>query len=137
MNNHFCSIGLKLSKISANSLHHRHQRSDKKIFDQRVLSSIFLDPTDEYEINVIIDNPNAMKPPGFVGIPTRLIKDAKYIISPHLTRVINASLISGKYPDLLKVAGVSPLHKGGPKSELTNYRPISVFLPFITIQQNF
>ena len=73
MNNHFCNIGLKLSKISANSLHHRHQRSDKKIFDQRVLSSIFLDPTDEYEMNVIIDNLNAMKPPGFVSIPTRLI----------------------------------------------------------------
>ena len=71
-----------------------------------------------------------MKPPGFVSIPTRLIKDAKCIISPHLTRIINASLISGKYPDLLKVAKVTPLHKGGPKSELTNYRPISVLSPF-------
>ena len=73
----------------------------------------FLDPIDEYEINVIIDNLNAMKPPGFVSrpIPTRLIIDAKYIISPHLTRIINASLISGKYPDLLKVARVTPLHK--------------------------
>ena len=71
-----------------------------------------------------------MKPPGFVSIPTRLIKDAKYIISPHLTRVINASLISSKYPDLVKVARVTPLHKGGPKSELTNYRPIFVLSPF-------
>ena len=87
-------------------------------------------PTDEYEINVIIDNLNAMKPPGFVSIPTRLMKDAKYTISPHLTRIINASLISGKYPDLLKVARVTPLHKGGPKSELTNYRPISVLSLF-------
>ena len=70
MNNHFCSIGLKLSKISANSTRHRHHWSDKKIFDQCVFSSIFLDPTDEYEINKIIDNLNAMKPPGLVSFPT-------------------------------------------------------------------
>ena len=31
---------------------------------------------------------------------------------------------------MLKVARVTPLHKGGPKSELTNYRPISVLSPF-------
>ena len=89
-----------------------------------------MEATDEYEINAIIDNLSAMKPPGFVSIPTRLIKDAKYKISPHFTRIINASLVSGKYPDLLKVARVTPLRKGGPKSELTNYTPISVLSRF-------
>ena len=92
-----------------------------------------MEATDEYEINAIIDNLNAIKPPGFVSIPIRLIKDAKYIVSPHLARTINASLISGKYPDALKVARVTPLHKGGPKSELTNYRPISVLSLFNNI----
>ena len=40
MNNHFCSIGFKLSKISANSSRYRHHWSNKKIFDQCVLSII-------------------------------------------------------------------------------------------------
>ena len=31
---------------------------------------------------------------------------------------------------MLKVAKVTSLHKGGPKSELTNYRPISILSPF-------
>ena len=71
-----------------------------------------------------------MKLPGSVNIPTGLIKDSKIIISPHLTRITNASLTSGKYPNLQKVARVTPLHKGGPKSDLTNYRPISILSPF-------
>ena len=134
MNNHFCSIGLKSSKTSANSSN--HNQSNKKFFGQGVSSSIFLEPNDEYEINAIIDNLNTMKPPGSVNIPTGLIKDSKHIISPHLTRIINASLTSGKYPVLLKVARVhkggpkSPLHKGGPKSDLTNYRPILILSRF-------
>ena len=128
MNNHFCSIGHKLSKRFANSS--CHDKSDKTFFDQRVSSSIFLEPTDQYEINAIIDKLNAYKPPGMVNIPTRLIKDAKYILSPHLSRVINSCLSSGKYPDSIKVARVTPIHKGGPKYELSNYRPISILSPF-------
>ena len=65
------------------------------------------------------------------------LEDSKYIISrssPHLSRrpILIASLpvTSGKYPDLLKVTRVTPLHKGGLKSELTNYRSISVLSPF-------
>ena len=54
MNNHFCSTGLKLLKTSVNSSNHK--QSNKKIIGQRVSSSIFLEPTDEYEINAIIDN---------------------------------------------------------------------------------
>lgn len=38
-------------------------------------------------------------------------------------------LISGIYPDLLKIAKVTPVFKSGIKSAVTNYRPISV-LPF-------
>ena len=131
MNNHFCSIGLKLSKTSANSSN--HNQSNIKLFDQRVSYSIFLEPTDKREINAIIDYLNAMKPPGFKNISTRLIEDSKCIISPLLARILNASLTSGKYPDLLKVARVTSLHKGGPKFELTNCRPISMLSPFSKI----
>ena len=131
MNNHFCSIDLKLSKTSTNSSNHK--QSNKKFFDQRVFSSVFLEPTDEYKN--IIDNLNAIKPPGSVNIPTGLIKDSKIIISPHLTRIINASLTSGKYPDLLKVAKVTPFHKGGSKCDLTNYRPISILSRFNKIHE--
>ena len=72
----------------------------------------------------------ATKPPGAVNISTGLIKDSKIIVSPHLTRILNALLTSGKYVDLLKFAKVTPFHRGGPNSDLTNYRPISILSPF-------
>ena len=118
------TTGLKLSKTSANSSN--HNQSNKKFFGQRVSSSIVLESADECEINVVIDNLNTIKLPGSVNILTGLIKDSKSIISPHLTRIINPSLTSGIYPDLLKVARVTPLHKRGPKSDLTYCRPISI-----------
>ena len=37
---------------------------------------------------------------------------------------------SGHYPDGLKIAQVTPLHKGGSKSEMKNYRPISILSVF-------
>ena len=39
---------------------------------------------------------------------------------------LNRSLDTGVFPDLWKLARVAPIFKAGQKSELTNYRPISV-----------
>ena len=38
-------------------------------------------------------------------------------------------MVSGIYPDVLKIAKVIPLHKGGSKLELGNCRPISILSP--------
>ncbi len=48
-----------------------------------------------------------------------------------LTTIINASLLSGIVPRLLKTARVVPIFKAGSKTELINYRPISI-LPVIS-----
>ena len=59
------------------------------------------------------------------------MKELKFIISPILTSIINKSLQQGKFPTLFKLARVIPLHKGGSKSEINNYRPISI-LPLLS-----
>ena len=53
----------------------------------------------------------------------------KYIISCVLY-IINLSLENGSFPNQLKFAKVIPLHKGGPKKEIENWRTISVLLLF-------
>ena len=50
---------------------------------------------------------------------------------PLTINVINQSLVTGIFPDELKIAKVKPLHKKGDKSCLNNYRPISL-LPTIS-----
>ena len=58
-----------------------------------------------------------------------LIKEAKFLIGRQLANIFNECLRSGSYPDILKIAKVVPLHKGGSKLDLNNYRPISILSP--------
>ena len=69
-----------------------------------------------------------LNPP--LNIPTKLIKAAAHSLSPFLSSIFNSCLESGHYPNRLKIAQVTPLHKGGSKSELKNYRPISILYVF-------
>ena len=55
-----------------------------------------------------------------------------YIAEP-ISKIINTSFTSGKYPDELKIAKVCPIFKSGEKSSMSNYRPISVLPSFSKI----
>ena len=63
---------------------------------------------------------------GYDGIPNKLLKDASDIIAPSLVHIFNASIMTGIFPNDLKVAIISPIHKSGCKTQCNNYRPISV-----------
>ena len=46
-------------------------------------------------------------------------------------QLINRSLQTGIFPECMKIANVTPLHKGGQEDLSTNYRPISL-LPVLS-----
>ncbi|XP_065583325.1 uncharacterized protein LOC136042303 [Artemia franciscana] len=66
---------------------------------------------------------------GIEGINPKTFKSVMCYLMPCLVHIINLSLQTGIFPDALKRAKVIPLHKGGSKLEIENYRPISI-LPF-------
>ena len=66
------------------------------------------------------------KSTGYDGIPNKLLKDASDIIARSLVHIFNASIMTGIFPNDLKVAIISPIHKSGCKTQCNNYRPISV-----------
>ena len=59
-----------------------------------------------------------------------LVKDAAISIAYPLMMIYNASLMNGIFPDVWKLARVTPIQKSGPKTDTNNYRPISVISVF-------
>ena len=47
--------------------------------------------------------------------------------------IINDSFVNGCFPEKLKIQKIIPLHKGGSKLDITNYRPISLLPSFSKI----
>ena len=68
---------------------------------------------------------------GVDGLSLRAFKAIMHYILPPLLFIINLTLEKGCFPDQLKAAKVIPLHKGGPKKEIENWRPISI-LPLLS-----
>jgi hypothetical protein len=68
---------------------------------------------------------------GYEGISCRTLKYCKHAIAKHLTHICNASLNQGIYPDRLKFAIVMPIYKQGGKTDVANYRPVSLQTTFV------
>ena len=73
---------------------------------------------------------NTNKAPGIDKIRMKDIKSASLGMVKVLTKLLNASIRSGTFPDCQKVAVVRPIHKNKEKYVFKNYRPISI-LPSI------
>ena len=55
-----------------------------------------------------------------------MLYEAGISIVPSLTKLLNLSLSTSKFPDMWKLANVIPLYKKGERSEINNYRPVSL-----------
>lgn len=59
-------------------------------------------------------------------VPIIFYVKLKDTISLPLSIVFNRSLSEGVFPDLWKLSFISPIHKSGTKSDVANYRPVSI-----------
>ena len=96
-------------------------------------NNFFMSPVASNEVNSLLANLDISKASDPYNFPVKMIKNASNIISSPFHTIFNQSLQSGTFPDKLKYAKVSPVHKGGPKDILGNYRPISVLPIFSKI----
>jgi hypothetical protein len=65
-------------------------------------------------------------------IPSKVLKSSMPFILSSLihTRTCNRSLFTGIFPTRLKYSQVYPIYKKGERSEMSNYRPISILTSF-------
>ena len=133
-NKYFATIGADLAnKIPTvnNSIADYLQQSNSYSHN-----SFFLFPTTKFEIENEIDKLNDNKATGPFSIPTKLLKIIKLLISEPLDYIFNISFATGIVPDKLKMAGVIPIYKKGLRTEISNYRPISLLSIFNKILES-
>ena len=116
-NDHFTSVAKDIIRTLPPSEEIKISRVDK---------SMFLFPANEQEILEIIQNLENKSSSGDDYISNLIIKSASTIIAPYLTGLVNKSMNQGVFPDKLKNAKVIPLFKEGSKTDVNNYRPISL-----------
>ena len=66
------------------------------------------------------------KSSGADGITVAILKQTFPVVGPHLLRVVNRNIRTGKLPDELKAATVTPLFKSGDVKDVNCFRPVSV-----------
>ena len=60
-----------------------------------------------------------------------------YIIDKHLTNIINNNLLRNSFSGSTKIASVRPVFKKGERTEIGNYRPVSILNCFSKIYERF
>ena len=64
-------------------------------------------------------------------ISARLLKSSANTITPSVTKLLNLSIRTGKFPKLWKCSKITALFKSGDRTNASNYRPISI-LPILS-----
>lgn len=93
---------------------------------RRVDSDCLLSEVTAVDLINTIYKMNNKRSVGMDGISIITIKRNLTTLLPVLLHIINLSITSGIYPDLLKTSLVVPIHKSDDSKILNNYRPISL-----------
>jgi hypothetical protein len=67
---------------------------------------------------------------GYDEIPVKILKSSAPFISSPLAYICNKALETGVFPTRLKYSVIKPFFKGGDKTNMSNYRPISLMTSF-------
>jgi len=122
-NDHFSSVGPKLDNDIplSNKNDHCHQKYVRSINNRFEFC-----PTNGGQVFKLLNKLNKSKGAGLDKLSNRLIRECADLISPHIAIIFNCCLATGIFPDDWKLAKVTPIFKQGDRSDMDNYRSISV-----------
>ena len=128
-NQYFTSIGANLGKSIPSS-----ETDPRSYLQGDFQTSMVVNPVSSIDVKTII---NSLKVKG-CSIDTfsvAIIKDNSDLIAEPIKILYNQSIATATFPKFLKHAIVTPVYKKNSRTELTNYRPISVLNIFSKIYE--
>ena len=125
INDFFVNVGPELDK---NIPQVNHISANRHLKDRNQFNLIIAHISSDEILELIQSLPN--KGSGPVSIPLKMLKVVVDLIVVPLCHIINVSFSTGVFPDILKIAKVLPLHKGGSTLDPNNFRPISLLSIF-------
>ena len=129
-NSHFATIGKEVADSVSPSVNSTYA----DYLDQPTQSTFEFNRINTTFVETIIDKQLKNKSSsGYDNISSKLLKQLKTQLIEPLTFLINQSIDSGKFPNLLKLAKIKTLFKKGDAHDTNNYRPISLLPAFSKI----
>lgn len=130
-NAYFTTIGPKL----ASEIRTHPTLTYKRYLAEPVNKSFNFKSIDQKVVKAIIDKLKPKTSCGHDNISNKILKYVKNELIIPLTILINQSLSTGVFPNMLKLAKVIPLYKSNEDYLLNNYRPISLLSTFSKIYE--
>lgn len=121
-NTHFATIGPKL----ANEIKPGTNASSHLQYVKGTQERFVLNNTNPSKVFLLLSKLCKSKATGLDKISARLLRESADLIANSLCSIFNRSINSGVFPDEWKCCKVIPLFKQGARSDLNNYRPISI-----------
>ena len=115
----------------ASSIPAEHEINFMDYLTSNINTSFSFESINESKVRDIIKQLNSKSSSGNDGISTNILKKLEPLLSKSLALIINQSLNTGIFPERLKLAKITPVHKKDDVYSLGNYRPISI-LPSIS-----
>ena len=110
-NHYFCNIPKQIEKDIIPT-----QKTYGEFLTNRIEQSFKFDLTSDKEIVTYIKTLKNNKSSGPFSISNKLF----------INLLINIKFTKGKFPDILKIGKIFPIHKKNCKTDANNYRPISL-----------
>ena len=103
----------------------------KQFYKSVLVNNLHLDllsPVTEDFIFSELEKLNPNKSTGLDNIPARFLKDGACVLQKPITYLVNLSISSSVMPEVMKVARVCPIFKKNSRSDVGNYRPVSILI---------
>ena len=122
-NQRFASQGERVSRSTS-------AMSVEEFQSERTLNSMYLYPKSLDEIHRSIADLKIGKTSGIDELSAEVLKISALAIVPYLQKFVNQTFSQGEFPGCLKIAKVIPVFKSGSKTDVDNYRSISLLPVF-------